>query len=68
MKPSGEHFDYDVATYVVSERYARGMYSYPYGGPGWWGYDPWWGYGPRFGLGYGFGPRSYYGFRRGWYR
>jgi len=70
MKPSGEHYDYDVATYVVSERYARGMYSYPYVGPGWWGYDPWWGwgYGPRLGLGFGWGPRSYYGFRRGWHR
>jgi hypothetical protein len=68
MKTSGGHFDYDVATYVVSARYARGLYPYPYAGLGWWGYDPWWGYGPRLGLGFGFGLPRYYGFRRGWYR
>ena len=69
MKTPGEHFDYDVGTYVVSERYARGLYPYPYAGPGWWGYDPWWwGYGPRVGLGFGFGLGRDYGFRRGWYR
>src|SRR5882724_11674974 len=66
MKTPGEHFDYDVGTYVVSERYARGLYPYPYAGPGWWGYDPWWwGYGPRVGLGFGFGLGRDYGFRRG---
>jgi hypothetical protein len=44
---SGRHFDYDLAAYTVSApRYARGLYPYPYGWAGWWGYDPWWGYGP----------------------
>jgi hypothetical protein len=58
MKPAGSgSFKYDVASYVVSERYDREIYPYPYGGYGWWGYDPWWG--TR--LGYGF----YY---RPWYR
>jgi hypothetical protein len=60
MKPvGGGSFKYDVATYVVSERYDRNLHPYPYsnGGYGWWGYDPWWG--PR--VGYGF----YY---RPWYR
>jgi hypothetical protein len=63
MKPAGEPFVYDVATYVVSEQYSRRLYPDPYAGwwgygPGWgygrgWGYDPWWGYGPRIGLWYG---------------
>lgn len=51
MQSSGQHFDYDLATYTVSSpRYARGVYpyAYPYGWPGW-GYSPWWGYGPAFG-------------------
>jgi hypothetical protein len=39
MKPSTEHFDYDVATYVVADQYVRGQYLYPYR----WSYDPWWG-------------------------
>jgi hypothetical protein len=52
MKPSGEHFDYDVETYVVSEQYARRFYGYPYAGMGWWGYDPFWGH-----RGFGFFPR-----------
>jgi uncharacterized protein DUF4384 len=69
MKPAPEHFDYDVATYVVSDQYARGLYPYEY--PYAWGYDPWWGYGHRF----GFGPRFGFGLtyrpwhdRRGWGR
>ena len=49
MKPSTEHFDYDVATYVVADQYVRGQYLYPYG----WSYDPWWGINQvRFGLAY----------------
>ena len=36
---------------------------YPYGGFGWWGYDPWWGYGPRIGNRYWLGRRSFYGYR-----
>ena len=61
MKPSGEQFVYSLATYVVSEQYARPRYQYPYpyAGRGWWGYDPWWGYGPRFGAGFWYRP---------WYR
>jgi uncharacterized protein DUF4384 len=66
MKTPGQHFDYDVATYVVSEHYARGLYPYPYAGPGWWGYDPWWGYGRGFGLGFGWRSPGFYGFHRGW--
>ena len=67
MSPA-RHFDYDLAVYTVSApHYARGLYPYPYGWAGWWGYDPWWGYGPplvssriivepvrRFGVGVGF--------------
>jgi hypothetical protein len=83
MEPNREHFDYDVATYVVTgPRYVRGLYADPYfyGWPGWWGY----GFGPRFGtglfigprfgygfgprFGYGFGPRFRSGFRGGWHR
>jgi hypothetical protein len=59
MKPSGEQFVYAVATYVVSEQYARGLYPDPYAGRGWWSYDPWWGYGPRVGVGFWYRP---------WYR
>ena len=59
MKPSGEKFVYSVATYVVSDQYARPRYPYPYAGSAWWGYDPWWGYGPRLGLGLWYRP---------WYR
>jgi hypothetical protein len=66
MKTPGQHFDYDVATYVVSEHYARDLYPYPYAGPGWWGYDPWWGYDRGFGLGFGWRSPGFYGFRRGW--
>ncbi|MGH7498458.1 MAG: DUF4384 domain-containing protein [Gemmatimonadales bacterium] len=44
MKSSGDHYDYDVTTYVAwSPRYARAGYAYPYAWPGWWGYDPWYG-------------------------
>jgi hypothetical protein len=66
MKTPGQHFDYDVATYVVSEHYARDLYPYPYAGPGWWGYDPWWGYDRGLGLGFGWRSPGFYGFRRGW--
>jgi len=66
MRASGEHFDFDVATYVVSEQYSRGPYPYLDAGPGGWGYDPWWGYRPRIGLGLWYGPRYYHGYRRGW--
>ena len=66
MKTPGQHFDYDAATYVVSEHYARDLYPYPYAGPGWWGYDPWWGYDRGFGLGFGWRSPGFYGFRRGW--
>ena len=68
MKTTDQHFDYDVATYLVSERYARGLYSYPYpyAGPGWWGYDPWWGYGRGIGLGFSLRSRHFYGYRGGW--
>jgi hypothetical protein len=68
MKTPNQRFDYDIATYVVSDRYARDLYSYPYPyvGPSWWGYDPWWG-GRGISLGFGWGPRSLYGFHhRGW--
>ncbi len=59
MQPGGEHFDFDVATYVAwAPGYARGPYPYPY--------PLWWGYGPRFG--FGFGPPYYWGYRRwGWH-
>jgi hypothetical protein len=63
MKASNQRFEYDIATYVVSQHYARDrdLYAYPYAGYGWWGYDPWWGYGPRPGIGLGFSwrPRGF---------
>jgi hypothetical protein len=67
MTASGQHFDYDVETYVVSERYAGDRYvnPYPYTAFGWWGYDPWGGYGYRFGPGFGWRSRGFYGYRRG---
>jgi hypothetical protein len=67
MKTPDQHFDYDVAHYVVSDRYARDLYSYPYPytGPAWWGYDPWWG-GRGIGLGFSWGPRGIYRYHRGW--
>jgi uncharacterized protein DUF4384 len=58
MKMPDQRFEYDVATYVVSERYARDLYPDPYAGLGWWGY------GPRFGGWYG--PRYFHGYPRGW--
>jgi hypothetical protein len=66
MKTPDQHFDYDVAHYVVSDRYARDLYSYPYpyAGPAWWGYDPWWG-GRGIGLGFSWRPRGFYRFHRG---
>jgi hypothetical protein len=50
MQAPGGHFDYDVAVYTVSARphYALAPYGYPYGWPGYWGYNDWWGYGPPF--------------------
>jgi hypothetical protein len=57
MQPSDEQFVYAVATYVVSEQYARARYPYPYAGSNWWGYDPFWG--RRFGFGFSYRP---------WYR
>jgi hypothetical protein len=50
MRALGGHFDYDVAVYTVSAppRYALTPYGYPYGWPGYWGYNAWWGYGPPF--------------------
>jgi hypothetical protein len=62
MKTPNQRFDYDMATYVVSERFARDLYA----GPGWWGYDPWWGYGRGLGLGFGWRSPGFYGFHRGW--
>jgi hypothetical protein len=68
MKTPEERFIYDVATYVVSEQYVRGLYPDPYAGFGWWGYDPWWGYGH--GVGAGLWSRSwdFYGYPRSWRR
>ena len=64
MKPPDQRFDYDVATYVVAEQYARDLYPEPYVGPRWWGY------GARFGAWYGpsYGSRYFYGHPRGWRR
>jgi hypothetical protein len=67
MKPSGEKFAYAVATYLVSERYARGQYVSPFDVR--WGYDLWGGPGVGLGygagLGYGYWGLSWYG---PWYR
>jgi hypothetical protein len=65
IKGPDQRFDYDVATYVVSERYARYLYPEPYGGLGWWGYDPWWGYGRGFGGGLWLRSRGFSGYHRG---
>jgi hypothetical protein len=59
MKPAGEPFVYNVATYLVGEQYSRNFYPYPYDGPGWWGNDPWWGYGRRIGVGLWYRPCHY---------
>ena len=50
MQAPGGHFVYDVAVYTVSAppRYALAPFGYPYGWPGYWGYNGWWGYGPPF--------------------
>jgi Domain of unknown function (DUF4384) len=66
IKAPDQRFDYDAATYVVSERYARDLYPEPYFGPGWWGYDPWWGYGRGIGPGLWFRPRGFYGYPHRW--
>jgi hypothetical protein len=67
METPGQHFDYDVARYVVSDRYASDLYPYSYGGGfGWMGYNPWWGYGPGAGPGLWWRSRDLYGYRRGW--
>ena len=58
MKPAGEKFVYAVATYVVSERFARAAYPDPYFGR--WGYDPWWGRRAGFGFGYWHWYRPWY--------
>jgi hypothetical protein len=44
---AGGRFDYDLAVYTVSAPHYV-LYPYPYGGPGWWGYNPW-GYNPWWG-------------------
>ena len=70
MRPDGGHFDYDVATYVVTARprYASDAYYdpwyYGYGWPGWWGY----GFGPRFGTGFVVVPRFHSGFHQRFHR
>jgi hypothetical protein len=66
MRPPGQRFDYDVATYVVSEQYAHDLYRDPYVGSGWWGYGPWWGYGRGIGAGLWLRSRDFYGYPRGW--
>ena len=50
MKPTGERFVYSVATYVVSERFARDRYVDSYAAR--WRFDPFWGYRTRLGLWY----------------
>jgi hypothetical protein len=54
MQGTGDHFDYDVATYTASAQPRYVGWVAPY--PGWW--DPW--YGPRIGVGLRFG-WPYYG-------
>jgi uncharacterized protein DUF4384 len=63
MSPSDRSFKYDVATYVVAERFARDSYmdGYPYGYR-YWGYDPYW---PRFGGGFWLRRHSF-GYLRPW--
>jgi hypothetical protein len=65
MNPSGQPIEYDVATYVVDERFARGMYPYPDRGYGWFGHDPYWGPGP-YGSDLWWRRRLYYGYSLGW--
>jgi Domain of unknown function (DUF4384) len=56
MQASGEHFDYDAATYTVAAapKYVRTLDPWPYYGYGYYGWPGWWGYGwgPRFGFGF----------------
>jgi hypothetical protein len=65
MNPSGRPIEYDVATYVVDERFTRGrdLYPYPQSAFGWWGYDPYWRYGPYVGYDWWWQRRLYYGYR-----
>jgi hypothetical protein len=66
MKPSDQPIEYDVATYVVDERFAmRDLYPYPHRGYGWWAYDPYWGAGP-YGSDLWWRRRLHYGYRLGW--
>jgi hypothetical protein len=66
VKAPNQRFEYDLAPYIVSDRYARDLYAYPYpyAGPSWWGYDPWWG-GRGIGLGFSFRSPGFHGFHRG---
>jgi hypothetical protein len=66
MRPANQPYEYDVATYVVEERFARDLYPAPYSAFGWWGYDPYWGYGPYVGSNLWWRRRLYYGYRLGW--
>ena len=57
MQPADQHFDYDVATYVVATPgYASRLGPYPY--------PVWWGYGARFGFGWPY----YWGYAYRWGR
>lgn len=67
MKTPDQHFQYDLATYVVSEQYARDLYPNPYGGFGW-GYEPWWGYRRGFGAGLWLSPWDFRVHPAGWRR
>jgi uncharacterized protein DUF4384 len=60
MQTPGEHFEYDVASYVVSTRPYVRLYHSPWSG--WWGY----GYGPRSGLDFWYGPGRYHYRPWGW--
>lgn len=59
MPQGDDRFDYAVASYVVSQQYARSL-QYAYTGLGWWGYDRFWGH-SRFGVGF---PRRIIVYRR----
>jgi len=64
MHATGEHFDYDVASYTVSPPPRYVGWVAPYGWSNWW--DPW--YGPRIAVGLRFGGPYYYRpfYGRGW--
>jgi hypothetical protein len=68
MNPANQPFEYDVATYAISERFARDryLYPYPYAGFGYWSYDPWFRYGSAFGSPYWLRRRYYYDHPRVW--